>query len=203
MIGDLLFLPRTFQEDERTKVEGYFAHKWGIADLLPQSHFYKAGSPAGKQSLILSGVPEVAGSFVVNVRGANQWGVKDQNFTLVVNPIAPKIQTQSALQVGSTSASLRGHLFENCGESVNVSFEYGVNNSSLDQNTTPEIITNAGIVSKLLTGLTPDTTYFYKAWASNSKGQSSGEALSIEPLFDWPLRSINAGDVDDMTGRAP
>jgi hypothetical protein len=30
LIGDLLFLPRTFQEDERTKVEGYFAHKWGL-----------------------------------------------------------------------------------------------------------------------------------------------------------------------------
>jgi hypothetical protein len=131
------------------------------------------------------------------------WGAVDQNFTIIVNATSPQIQTQPALQVGSSSARLQGDLLELGGEPTNVSFEYGTNNLSLDQNTSAFTATSSGIVSHLLTGLNPGSTYYYRAWANNSAGSSSGNSISVKPLFDWSLRSVSGNTVADLNGRAP
>ena len=148
LIGDLFLLPRRLEVNERDKLEGYFAHKWNLNELLPTLHPYKAEPPKGGEGLLLSGTPELAGSFNLNITASNQWGSVDRNFTLLVNPIAPQIQTQSALQVGSSSARLQGDLLETGGESVEVSFEYGTNQAGLDQNTTQFSFSNHCISSQ-------------------------------------------------------
>ena len=203
LIGDLILLPRSLSDGEKEKLEGYFAHKWNLHELLPNGHNYKNEPPLGEQGLLLSGTPKSAGNFTINVSASNLWGAVDQNFTIVVNATSPQIQTQPALQVGSSSARLQGDLLELGGEQTNVSFEYGTNNSSLDQNTSASTATSSGIVSHLLTGLNPGTTYYYRAWANNSAGSSSGNSISVNPLFDWPLRSVSGSTVADLTGRAP
>ncbi|MDG0963632.1 MAG: putative Ig domain-containing protein, partial [Opitutales bacterium] len=203
LIGDLILLPRSLSDGEKEKLEGYFAHKWNLHELLPNGHNYKNEPPLGEQGLLLSGTPKSAGNFTINVSASNLWGAVDQNFTIVVHATSPQIQTQPALQVGSSSARLQGDLLELGGEQTNVSFEYGTNNLSLDQNTTASTATSSGIVSHLLTGLNPGTTYFYRAWANNSAGSSSGNSISINPLFDWPLRSVSGNTVADLNGRAP
>ena len=166
-------------------------------------HPFLSEAPAGEQSLILNGVPNVAGSFNINVLSSNQWGTSDQNFTLNIQAIAPEIQTLPPLQVGSTSAQLRGYLYNIGGENTQVSFEYGTNSLALDSNTTQQIINQNGEVSYLLSGLSKGTTYYYKSWASNSAGISMGDALSTKPKYDWPLQSITGGGVAEMNGIAP
>ena len=190
LIGDLFLLPRPLEVNERDKLEGYFAHKWSLDGLLPTVHPHKTDAPVGGEGLVLTGTPKLAGSYNVNVNASNQWGAVDRNFTLQVNAIAPQIQTQPALQVGASSARLQGNVLENGGESVQVSFEYGTNSASLDQNTSQFTVLDKGIASHLLTGLSPGTTYFYQAWAANNAGVSNGNSISQAPLFDWPLQSV-------------
>ena len=202
LIGDLFLLPRPLEVNERDQLEGYFAHKWSLNGLLPTIHPHRTEAPAGGEGLVLTGTPSLAGSYNVRVSASNQWGAADRNFTLQVNAIAPQIQTQPALQVGASSARLQGDLLENGGESVQVSFEYGTNLGSLDQNTTQFTVVDKGVASHLLTGLSPGTTYFYQAWAANNAGVSNGNSISQAPLFDWPLQSVAGSKITDLTGRA-
>ena len=180
LIGDLILIHEILKH-LREKLEGYLAHKWNLQNLLPSTHPFLNEAPVGEQSLILNGVPNVAGSFNINVLSSNQWGTSDQNFTLNIQAIAPEIQTLPPLQVGSTSAQLRGYLYNIGGENTQVSFEYGTNSLALDSNTTQQIINQNGEVSYLLSGLNKGTTYYYKSWASNSAGISM-EMLSLLSL---------------------
>lgn len=43
--GEALIFFRRLTADEAAKLEGYLAHKWGVADSLPDSHPYKAAPP--------------------------------------------------------------------------------------------------------------------------------------------------------------
>jgi len=45
-IGELLIVQYALTTDERQKVEGYLAHKWGLESSLPGSHPYYASPPA-------------------------------------------------------------------------------------------------------------------------------------------------------------
>ena len=45
LVGDLFVLPRSLFSVEREKFEGYFAHKWGLSELLPMFHNYKNAPP--------------------------------------------------------------------------------------------------------------------------------------------------------------
>ncbi|MDA8775644.1 putative Ig domain-containing protein, partial [Opitutales bacterium] len=199
--SDLFLLPRSLEVDEREKLEGYFAHKWNLYELLPPSHLYKTAPPVDGEGLVLTGTPNTAGSFNVQVNASNQWGSVDQNFTLLINPIAPQIQTQQPLQVGASSARLMSNLLETGGETVQVFFAYGTDAGNLDQNTSSFPVSLKGIHSQLLTGLAPNSTYFYQAQAVNLVGTSNGDSLSRKPLFDWQLQSLPGGIVIDSMGR--
>lgn len=45
-VHELIMYDRTLNEDERTKVEGYLAWKWGQQDSLPVDHPYSGGEPS-------------------------------------------------------------------------------------------------------------------------------------------------------------
>lgn len=44
-LGESLIYAEALSDDDVAKVEGYLAHKWGVADSLPESHPYKAAPP--------------------------------------------------------------------------------------------------------------------------------------------------------------
>ena len=44
-IYETLFYTRNYNNLDRSKVEGYLAHKYGLAGNLPAGHPFKAGSP--------------------------------------------------------------------------------------------------------------------------------------------------------------
>ena len=44
-LAELVVVPAELSEDDRQKLEGYLAHKWALADLLPDDHPYKAAPP--------------------------------------------------------------------------------------------------------------------------------------------------------------
>lgn len=45
LIAEVIVLDRASDTDERQKIEGYLAHKWGLEDDLPVGHPYKTSRP--------------------------------------------------------------------------------------------------------------------------------------------------------------
>src|SRR3546814_14509378 len=44
-VGEIIIFDRPLTGSEKTLIEGYLAHKWERADLLPAAHPYKAHPP--------------------------------------------------------------------------------------------------------------------------------------------------------------
>jgi len=45
VIYEFVFCPTALSENDRQKVEGYLAHKWGLEANLPSDHPYKSTAP--------------------------------------------------------------------------------------------------------------------------------------------------------------
>ncbi len=201
VMGELVLYPRILTDEENHLVEGYLANHWGLAGELPFDHPYKAGLPAGAEGLFLEGSPSQAGTTTVTINAANELGSTSATFDIVVNALPPAIQTNGATQVGSTSALLNAKLIDTGGEASLVSFDWGLNAGTLDQNTTPGLEAVPGNIPRMLNGLNPGTTYYFRAKAINSGGVSLGDAISSSPLFDWPLNDTGSM-VSDLQGIA-
>src|SRR5690606_16548916 len=50
-IGEVILIKRTLSQDERQKMEGYLAHKWGMQDELPTGHPYRNTIPMVNDAL--------------------------------------------------------------------------------------------------------------------------------------------------------
>ena len=40
VVGEILVVNEVISNEDRQKIEGYLAHKWGLVDQLPDSHLY-------------------------------------------------------------------------------------------------------------------------------------------------------------------
>lgn len=92
----------------------------------------------------------------------------------------PTAVTLSPLSITETSATLRGTVQPN-GVQTNVWIEYGVSSSLGFQLNLPSVGSQHTIydVSGFLTGLQPNTTYYYRLVAENSFGTSRGTIVSF------------------------
>ena len=45
-VGEFIVVPNALSLENRQKIEGYLAHKWGLTDNLPADHSYKSAAPA-------------------------------------------------------------------------------------------------------------------------------------------------------------
>jgi hypothetical protein len=53
--GECLIVPGTLSQGTRQVIEGYLAHKWSLAEKLPQAHLYKVSPPAYVATTTLNG----------------------------------------------------------------------------------------------------------------------------------------------------
>lgn len=105
-----------------------------------------------------------------------QQQIADQYITLNFSSqtTLPEVTTLPASAIGSTTATVRGWA---TGQ-TQAGFLYGTSPDNLQYN----VIATTTLTeefSRQLTGLTPNTTYYYKAYATNSAGTSSGETLNF------------------------
>ena len=102
---------------------------------------------------------------------------KSRTFTVTFTPepiVSPSVSTSSATNVGSNQATLNGYLSSMGGaSSCTVYFQYGTT-TSYGSTTGTQAKSSAGTFSQSLTGLSPGTTYHYRAVASNSAGTVYG-----------------------------
>ena len=81
---------------------------------------------------------------------------------------APAVTSDAATNVTATSATLNGNLTSlGSASGVAVSFDYGTT-TNYGSNTAPQMVTATGAYNDSATGLTPDTTYHFRAQAVGS-----------------------------------
>lgn len=109
----------------------------------------------------------------------------DSNIVSFVTAIAPEVVTKPATDIGATSAQLNGEVNPNFADTT-VYFEY-----STDPNLLTDVSShNDGVISgstfitynHIVVGLLPETTYYFRALATNSSGSDTGEILSFTTL---------------------
>lgn len=105
-----------------------------------------------------------------------QQQIADQYITLNFSSqtTLPEVTTLPASAIGSTTATVSGWA---TGQ-TQAGFLYGTSPDNLQYN----VIATATLTeefSRQLTGLTPNTTYYYKAYATNSAGTATGETLNF------------------------
>jgi hypothetical protein len=91
---------------------------------------------------------------------------------------APKALTSLATSIGGSSVKLNGLVIIDATASTKTYFEYG-KTIALGSATAAEVVGSAGQVSfsQTVSGLSPNTIYFYRAVAENSFGVSRGEIV--------------------------
>ncbi len=129
----------------------------------------------------------------VNIRVLND----DQSAHLIIDdfsvtaysagPSAPSATTNIATSITATGATLNGTIDDNGADVTSIVFKYGTSLGGpygTTVNATPNTLSSgsgATSVSKSLTGLTTNTTYYYVVEATNSEGTTTGSEQNFTP----------------------
>ena len=107
---------------------------------------------------------------------------------------APSVTTGSASSIATTTATVSGTVTNENGASVTTR---GIcYNTSGNPTTSSDKVasgTGSGAFSSNLTGLTPDTKYYARAYATNSVGTSYGVQIEFDTLIAIPSVTTTAG----------
>ena len=120
----------------------------------------------------------------------------NDEFNTVPNPgNPPVVNTNNASNIGNTSATLNGFASFST-PSVSRWFEYGTTFSNLNLSTSSFSLFSPGNFSQGISGLSTNTTYWFRACASNSYGQDCGSTNSFET---GPTSSNDEPEVDTLS----
>jgi len=108
-------------------------------------------------------------------------------------PLPPAVSTSAATSISSNSATLNGSVNPN-GQATNARFEWGTSPTlSSYTETAPQSLgsgTTSQAIHQALSGLSPTTTYYYRAVASNSAGEQNGAIVSFATTSPLPSFSV-------------
>lgn len=133
-------------------------------------------------------------AFAINSEGISYGEVI--NFTTVLDIASPTVTTSAITVFTSTSATVGGNVTSTGGASVSDRGVYWSTQQNPDVNGTKfQIGSGSDVYSNLLTGLIPNTTYYIKAYAINSKGISYGDQVSFKTSGNPILVLNNYNDI--------
>lgn len=143
-----------------------------------------------------------ADSFEFKVSDPNGGELTNQTFTITINLLeVPTLTTTAASGVTATTATLGGNITDNGGAAVN---ERGIvynttGTPNVIDDTKVQIGSGDGSFSDEITGLSAGTTYYVRAYATNSEGTSYGGVESFTTSnpqlenFSWSADNLSAG----------
>ena len=108
--------------------------------------------------------------------------VDDNNY--IINPPVvynTNAVTTIATNVSETSANINGILTTNVNDNNNVYFEYGTN-VALGQRTLSKSISNSSNISEYISGLLPNTIYYFRIVSEGNNGVSRGAIAIFKTL---------------------
>ncbi len=97
----------------------------------------------------------------------------DRSFTTAPAMILATVTTDPATGRGVISATVNGTLNQDGGEACDCGFEWGLD-TDYGMTTPPQSKTTGETFSQVIGGLAPNTTYHFRAFATNSLGTSYG-----------------------------
>jgi hypothetical protein len=105
---------------------------------------------------------------------------------------APTALTSAATAIGSSSAQMNATILNNTNNPSNVWFEWGTT-ASLGNSTLPIPVGFAPSIShtEILTGLAPNTVYYFRAVAENSFWRNNGSVLSFTTNGNTVVQNYN------------
>ncbi len=135
------------------------------------------GSGTGSYTASLSGLTSGT-TYYYKAFATNNAGTAYGEIMSFTTPNLPTVTTGSASSVTAAGATLSGNVTSAGGATVTArGFLYGTNSNNLSQ--AVQSGSGTGSFTKALTGLTSGTTYYYKAYATNSAGTAYGELMSF------------------------
>ena len=158
----------------------------GGSEITACGFYYStSASMSNKQTAEFSGIPDSLFSVAVSglqsfttyyykAFATNALGTAEGEVMQFTTVIKPSVTTNAATDLHSASATLNGNVTNHGGTTSTVrGFVYGTSAENLADSVTSG--TGSGAYSKEIAGLTPSTTYYFKAFASNSAGTVYGE----------------------------
>ena len=128
----------------------------------------------------------------------------ETSFTTVGVPtVPPAVVTNDATSQGTNSAKLNGNLISlGTVASVTVCFQWGVTSESYSNETTPQSMTSTGLFYFDLSGLSPSSTYYFRAKATGGSTVHGLEMNFTTSAFtnQSPSRPGNVSPANAATG---
>jgi hypothetical protein len=172
---------------------------WGITDGGPYPYtatVVPSMTGTGAFSAPLSGLTPKTTYYCI-AKAVGHGSDEGDQVTFTTSTIPPTVTTNDASSLATTSARLNGKLDDlGTAASVAVSFQWGLT-TSYGHETTPVSRSNTGIFSANLAGLTPGTTYYYRAKADGDGDPVNGLEDSFTTLTTPP--SVATGDPSNIT----
>ena len=209
-IAELLVFDSVLPTNDRQKMEGYLAYKWGLTNSIPDDHPYKTSGPVQVPPTAVSTGQKPIGAFnsaLSNLQSgttykyrftaSNPGGVDISSIKSFTTLGLPSVETLGASDITKTSAKLNANLTFANGSDTSITF---YSNTS-DGGTTPSTWTagsggthtlsgthGISTLSHTLSGLTTGTTYYYTVKAVNPQGtvwgQQKPSSLPILPSIN-------------------
>lgn len=115
----------------------------------------------------------------------------DLNYTSSGNTTEPQAVTDPASAVTTAVANLNGTIYTN-GRETNYYFRYGTT-TQYGTSTTTETVSSDSVVTAVINGLTPNTTYHFRLVATNQEGTSFGSDRTFQTVSPSAPNASSSG----------
>jgi uncharacterized protein (TIGR02145 family) len=120
-----------------------------------------------------------------------------------IRDVIPSVSTTTVSNVTATSATTGGNVTQDGGAPVTMrGVAYGTSSSPTISGAITNDGTGTGVFTSTLTGLSPSTTYYVRAYATNSVGTSYGNEVSFSTGTPIPSFSCGTSTVSDVDGNS-
>ncbi|MEK9135908.1 MAG: fibronectin type III domain-containing protein, partial [Bacteroidota bacterium] len=169
---------------------------------MTSSQFAGSGTNAVSVTANLTGLSANT-TYYDRVVGQNSAGTQRGSIaSFTTGGLAPTVTTSAATSVMSTSATLNGNVNPN-GTSTSAYFEWGTSSTLSTYSTTSAQSvgsgTSAASVSADLSGLSANTTYYYRVVGQNSAGTQRGTIVSFSTLAAGIAPTVTTGSPSNIS----
>ena len=134
-------------------------------------------------------------AYAVNSKGTVYSEQRNITMPYIKKPI---VKTQGATDIGKDVATLNGNITDNGGDKIiECGFYYGTSENTEIKKSLGDNSLSA--LKLVLTNLKESTTYYYKAYATNSKGTSYGEVLNFTTLPNIEFSNVSVSNITPTT----